>query len=226
MRFQSLRLLDEVLRLPQLEAFDARRFLDGVAEELARLAGGAALDDVGAQLDALGGLLPEIDRFAQRSMGIRLSWALASTPAPPQLHKLLSATVVSYEGNLPLLRQRVADAIARLNPAAADDVTRDVMGAAERALGGRAALRAGVLALAQQTAQARLPSVEHTARDRSLEDAERLRWRRARVDLEQIAARPETLAAGSFAERLAKITPPDDPEPEPQGSRFSLLEID
>ena len=103
------------------------------------------------------------------------------------------------------------------------------MEAAERVLGDRAVLRAGVLELARTLATERLPRAERGARDHSLREDERRRWGQGGAsDLQQLGAHPETLTLGSFAERLAKISAAarTSPSLEPTVSRTSLLEID
>jgi hypothetical protein len=222
---EALRLLDEVQHLPQLESFDPQRFVARAGEELARMTG-ETLDDIGAQLDAVGGALVEIDRFTQKCMGIWLDRALANVPAPPQLRRLFGATIVSYDGNLPLFRSRVADALLRIDPAAGAAVA-ELSAAAEQVLGARGSLRAGMFELARRVTETRLPQVDRASRDRGLNEAERLHWRKARVDVAAVAAHPEMLQGASFADRLSRIEPPpEEPAPEPTGSRFSLLEID
>jgi hypothetical protein len=187
-----------------------------------------SLAEVGGELDAAGGLLGEIDRFAQKSMRIRLIHL--SDAVPQQLRTLLSTTIASYENEPALLRSRMSAALARVGGAA---VTERVLEAAERVLAVRAALRRGVLELVRRTAAARLPLAQRAARDRLLADEERDRWRRARVDLEQVAARADAVERGSFAERIEKIAPPaeeahdpEEPEVDPAVKRFSLIEID
>ncbi len=226
----ALRWLDQVQRLPQARAFDPRRVLDELERELT-LPAGAPLDQLGDGLDTLASALVEIDRFAQRCARIYLAHALAATPAPPQLYTLFATTVLSYADQLALLRQRVAGALVRIAPEAATAarVTDAVVESLERVLADRAALRDGVLAIARRLAAAQLPSARGAARDRSLSDERRQQWGRARVDLEAIGERPETVAAGSFTERLQRMpSPPEEPEPEvePTKGRFSLIEID
>ncbi len=225
-------MLDAVQHLAQLEAFDPALFLAALAEEVAPA--GGTLADLGAHLDGARGLFAEIDRFAEKSMRIRL---LQSTDGlPTQIRTLLYSTVVSYEREPGLLRTRVASITARLG-SGGSTLTDQVMQAAERVLAARAVLRQGVVELARRIAATGLPEARRAARDRSLPDDERERWGRARVDLEQLAARGERLDAGTFVERLAQVTPSvavDAPatvgetgEPEdPIAKRFSLLELD
>jgi hypothetical protein len=221
-------LLDAVQTLSQLDAFDAARFFERVAAEVAPLAG-ETLEALGAELDALRGVLAELERFAQKSMTLRLDQALARDPLPRELRLLLTTTIANYAGDRPLLRGRIGIAFSRIDRARADELTARAFEAAERVLDDRAALRAGVSQLVQQIAAARLPSVKKAARDRKRPEAERHEWARARVDLEQLGARPELVESAPFAARLARLPPPpDEPEePEEEGpSRFSLLEID
>jgi hypothetical protein len=226
---RALRLLDEIQSLAQLDAFDPGVFVASV-RDAARPAE-ARLADVGGELDGARGLLTAIDRFTEKAMRIRMNHL--SDPLPQQLRTLLYSTIVSYEHDPALLRQRVAAMLGRVDPSTAAALTRQVCDAAASALATRAALRRGVVELAQRSAAAWLPAARRAARDRTQADDERESWSRARVDLEQIAARGETIEAGSFAERLGKITPPtaeatdsDEPETDPATKRFSLLELD
>jgi hypothetical protein len=219
---RASRLLDEVQHLEKLERFVATDFLAAAREAVEPP--GATLAVLASQLDALRGLLTEIDRFAQKSMRIRLGGS--SDVLPPQLRTLLHSTVLAYERDLPLLRARVAGALARLDPSNAGEVADRVIAMAETVLAARATLRQGVLELAQGVAAAWRPTAERAVRDRSQPDEERARWKRAHVDLERIAERGDALDAGSFAERLARIPTPDDPPEEERPDRFSLLELD
>src|SRR5215470_15216760 len=226
----ALRILDEIQSLAQLDAFDPASFLAALSDAARPAA--AKLADVGGELDGARGLLAEIDRFIQKAMRIRLNHL--SDPLPQQLRTLLYTTIAGYERDPALLRDRVAAALGRTNPSTAAALTREVCDAAERVLALRAALRRGVLELAQRSAAAWLPAARRAARDRTQADDQRESWSRARVDLEQIAARGETIEAGSFADRLKQIVPPpaeepaspDEPEVDPTSKRFSLLELD
>ena len=214
-------MLDEVQSLAELEAFDAQRFLRqagefGPAETLAVL---------GAQLDRLRALLDAVDRFAQKAMGIRLN-QLAADPLPPQFRTLLKTTVVAYHGQTDLLRGRVAAALGRIDRQAAAGVTERVLDAAERVLSVHATLRSGVLGLAARVAGERAQVALKKGRDRAL--ADRHDWRRALIDLQQVAAHPQRLETATFAERMKKIPEPEE-EPETEAAdekRFSLIEID
>ncbi len=216
-------LLDEVQHLAQLERFDPGPFLSAVGASTEPP--GATLAALAAQLDGLRDVLGEIDRFAGKSMRIRM---LHEEILPAQLRTLLHSTLLAYERDLPLLRQRVAGSLARVAPDQVAAVTERVLATAEQVLAVRAALRHGVLEQARAVAAAWLPVAARAARDRSQPDGERDRWKRARVDLEQLAARGEVLDGGSFGERLERLPapeePPDDEAERPD--RFSLLELD
>jgi hypothetical protein len=164
-------------------------------------------------------------------MRIRLSHL--SDPLPQQLRTLLYSTIVSYEHDAPLLRDRVGPALARIDPRTAGPLTRQVCDAAASVLAMRAAMRRGVLEAARAHAAAWLPAARTASRDRTQADDEREAWSRTRVDLEQIATRAETIEAGSFADRLKRIAPPveettpsEEEEVDPTSKRFSLLELD
>jgi hypothetical protein len=219
---QARRVLDEVQHLAELEAFETARFAEALRDEASPA--GEDLAALGNQLDEPRRLLEEVDRFAQKSMRIRLT---SSTDAlPQQFRTLLFSTIVSYQRDLPLLRGRVAAALGRIDRTTAAGVSERVMQAAEAVLAGRAALRQVVLELAQRIATAWLPTVQRTAGDRSQPEGERRRWGSARLDLERVAANGEAIEAGSFADRLKTIEPPPDEPEAPGPSRFSLLEID
>lgn len=217
---RALRLLDEVQNLEQLERFDGAKF----SQALETTPAGEGFADLSGQLDEVRGLFEVVDRFAQKSMRIRLIHS--GDALPQQFRTLLFSTITAYERDLPLLRGRVGGALSRIDRDTAAGVTDRVMDAAEQVLAARATLRQAVHEAAQRTAVAWLPTAQRKARDRAIADEERQNWGRARVDLERLAARGDAIEAGSFAERLAKIeAPPDQPEEE-GADRFSLIEID
>ena len=236
----ALGILDEIQSLAQLDGFDPAAFVAALND--AAPPAGVNLADVGGALDGARGLLGAIDRFTQKAMRIRLDHL--NDPLPKQLRTLLYSTIVSYEHDPSLLHDRVGAMLGRIDPSSAADLTRQVCEGAASVLGLRAALRRGVVELAQRNASAWLPSARKAARDRSQADDQRESWSRARVDLERIAARGETIEAGSFSERLGRITPPppsDEPasptspaspappdleDEDPTSKRFSLLELD
>lgn len=204
-------MLDQVQHVAQLERFDVAAFAAAAREELP--AAGSTLDELGAQLDALRGLVMEVDRFTQKQLRLRLTATLA---LPRQLHALLHTTVIAYEGRLALLRERVGGALGA-------DVDR-VMDMAAAALEVRAALRHELAALLPELAARWAPVVRRAIRDRSLADEIRARWKRAEVDL----ATPTlaNLEAAPFAERLERIPTPDDPPDDERPHRFELIELD
>jgi hypothetical protein len=212
-------MLDEVQTLAQLEAFDPERFLQ------LELAPVATPSELGAVLDELRRLLDAVDRFAQKAMAIRLN-LLGADPIPREFRLLLKTTVIKYHGQVELLRGRVMAAMARVDQQQAAEVTGRVMDAAERVLELHGRLRGGLLQKAAAVAAAEAPAAEKRGRDRTL--PERGEWRKAAIDLRQIAADPRHLETASFAERMKKIpTPEEEPETESQEEkRFSLIEID
>lgn len=208
---RAARMLDQVQNVAGLERFDVAAFAAVAGEELP--AAGTTLDELGAQLDALRGLVMEIDRFTQKSMRVRLT---ATLDLPRQLHGLLHTTVISYEGRLELLRER-------LGPSLGGDVDR-VMDMGAGVLATRAALRQEISGLFPELAARWAPVVRRAIRDRSLPDELRARWKRAEVDL----ATPTlaNLEAAPFAQRLDQIPTPDDPPDDERPHRFELIEID
>jgi hypothetical protein len=219
---RTARALDEVQRPEQLERFDPDQLVATASAE--QRAPGTTLAELGEQLDALRGLLDEIERFTEKSVRIGLQRSADGLPA--KLRTLVHSTVISYADNLPLLRSRIGAALARVNVPGAEDLVERVVELAERALAVRASLRQGVLALAQRVAADWRTVAERGARDRSQPDEPLLAWRRARMDLEQLAGNGRVLEAGSFRERLERITSPEDPPEEEKPDRFSLLELD
>jgi hypothetical protein len=209
----AARLLDRVQSVEQLAAFDPATFLAAARADLA--APVADVEALGAALDDLRALLGEIDRFTQKNMNIRL---VAALDLPRQLRGLLHTTIIAYEHQLPLLRQRLGAALgAHLDL---------VVAMAESVLATRATLRQGIAGLLPEVAAAWQPVAQRAIRDRSQRDEVRARWKRAAVDLGQLAV--ATLESGSFAERLERIPVPDDPpdSDDERPHRFELIEID
>jgi hypothetical protein len=212
----ALAVLDQVQQASQLSAFDASSFTAAL-----QFPSGNSLDELGGALDGLRALFEAIDRFAQKSMRIRLH--STTNALPQQLFTLVTTTIASYARNLPLLRERVHSALLRNRAEGATDV---VMDSAERTLATRAQLREGLLRTAEKLAAAWLPIAQKWAKDRTQPEKDRQKWLRARVDLEQLSAQGALLETGSFAERLAAMpAPPDEPD-ENVGKRFSLIEVD
>src|SRR5262249_34949472 len=146
---------------------------------------------------------------------------------PQQLRNLFQTTVLSYERDLPLLRQRAAASMARTDPSGASAAAEGIVEAARQVLAARARQRARVLALAPAVATAGLPAARKAAPDRAQPDGDRDRWKRAVVDLEALSSSGgAALDAGSFAERLDRIASPEDPPEEEKPHRFELLELD
>lgn len=225
MAFAALRMLDPIHHLPELLAFEPRRLLDALRDE-ALAVQPATIEALGAHLDDLRAVFDELERFAQKSMHVRMQ-TLAADPVPKQLMTLITSTIVGYANDLPLLRRRILPALERNDRGSADAIMTKIEAAATRVLGELATLRAGVLAIVEQVATARLVDATRLAADAVVPDAERAAWRRARVDLQQLAERGVTITKGRTAERLATIdTPPEEPRPESTADRFSLLEID
>ena len=216
----ALDMLTSVQQLRELASLTPARFIAALAADLGT--GDETLATLGAQLDALHQALLAIEQFTRLAMDIRLRHVLAHEPVAPELRRLLSATVVSYAGELALLRQRFARYLSAT-------LLEAVIAAVEWVLALRQALRGGVLELGRQVALTQESWLKKAARNRLLEDAERLRLRLARVDLQQLVEQPERLAAERFEARLKKLPIPaeeDEVEVGEDAQRFSLLEID
>jgi hypothetical protein len=223
MTFRALKILDELQQLAALEAFESPKFLDALAAEVAELPG-VSLDEIGRSLDALRALFADVDRFTGKSVHIHIVQSFATVPQ--QMRALLVGTLVNYAADLALLDQRISPALLRADPSG--DTRARLLAVAERVLAMRAELRAGIFALAGRYIAGQLPAVQKASRDRSLDARERERWGQLRIDLEQLTAKPITLEANTFAERMLKIPPPaDEPDPDPlQSNRFAGLDID
>ena len=113
----------------------------------------------------------------------------------PSLRRLLSATVVSYAADMPLLRQRFHRYLSR------EVIGTRIIAVFHWVLSLRQELRDSVLSLAVQVALSEERWLHKAVRDRRLDDAARLRLRLARIDLSNWW-QPERLAAERFAARL------------------------
>jgi hypothetical protein len=224
----ALRLLDGVQNRSQIEAFSPDAFASLVGAAVASVGEGAGREELVAALDELRLLFKAIEQFTTRCFRIRLDFAVDGLPVPAELRKYLAVQGTSYAGNLATLHERVASAVARLDPAAAQRTADAVVEVAERMIASRAALLEGVFATVRKLASSRIEGANNAGRDRSLPEAERKSWRAAALDLRLLAGKPERLAEKSFADRVAVLEVPEEElEPEPEGvSRFKLIEID
>ena len=218
----SLDMLTSVQHLHEIENLEPARFIVALEADLGT--GNETLATLGAQLDGLHQALLAIEQLTRLAMGVRLTHVLAKEPVPPQLRRLLSATVVSYADDLTLLRQRFD---RYLSPALLDAIIE----AAQWVLALRQALYDSVLELGRRVALAQESWLQNAARNRMLENAERLRLRLARLDLQQLVELPERLAAERFEARLKKLPVPEEEceveaGEDTKAQRFSLLEID
>ena len=97
-------MLSSVRDLRALERLEPARFTAALAAELS--ASDDSLATLTAQLDGLHEALLAIEDFSRRAMDLRLTFVLAHEPVPPQLRRLISATVVTYEDDLALMEKR------------------------------------------------------------------------------------------------------------------------
>jgi hypothetical protein len=200
-------LLDEVVRLAQLEAFAAETYTTRLAEELGP-ADGATVDGLEARDARLRAALDAIDGFASKSMRIRLDHLDAAIPSTFRTY--LASMVTSYEHDRDTLRERVAAVVARTDPDRAAALAESVTEAAGKVLAARSQLRDGVLALRRDLAARSFPAAHRAARDPTASDEERRRWT-------AIADRLKTLAG-------IEETPEDEVPAQP--SREELIELD
>ena len=217
--------LDRVQSLAAIEALEA-----DPGQYAAQLVIPAAttLVELEARDATLAAALREVDDTIARVMRIRLDHALASDPSiAAPTRRVFASTVVSYATNLQLLSERVRDIAARGRAADPDAIAETVVTAARASLVLRDAVRAGVLSSIRDLATAAIPTAEHHARDRDLDDVQRRRWSAARRDLEALADEPERILAGPFATRLAAWPEQlDEPTPKSEPTLAELIELD
>ena len=220
-------LLDQIHSLARIEALAVE---PGVyAERLAaELPAAATLGELETRDAIVAGALGKIDAMIARAMRIRLDHALAADSSiGGPTRSVFSSTITGYAGRLPLLVQRARDVAARGGAADPDRIAETVLDAARAVLGLRDAVRAGVLALIRELAQAAAPEADRRARDRNLDEPVRRRWSAARRDLEAIAADPERVLAAPMATRLGALPDQlDEPAPEREVTFADMLELD
>jgi hypothetical protein len=219
--------LDQIHSLARIEVLAAE---PGVYAE--RLAAELPAADTLAELEArdavLAGALGQIDAMIARAMRIRLDHGLAAdTSIGAPTRSVFASTIVRYAGNLALLAQRARDVAVRGGAADPDAIAEAVVEAARSVLGLREAVRAGVLAVIRELAQAAAPEADRRARDRKLDEPARRRWSAARRDLEAVAAEPERVAAAAMAARLGALPDQlDEAAPEREVTFADMLELD
>lgn len=241
----ALQQLDSVQSLDDLNRFEPADFVQALRSDLgpavspARGDGGVLLAQVAAQLDALHQLLLHIEAFARKIMGIRLLHGLAYEPVPPQLRTLLSATVLSYAGDLqPLIR--------RFERAVSVSALDTIVAAAEAVLALRHELQTAVFTIGQSLATQALPPLAKASESPLLSEAQRTQLQRACLDLHSLGQSPLPLLQAPFfarlkeqkvaaqdlgevlASRLSELLgpPPSDRDAPSEHGRFALLEID
>lgn len=218
-------MLDQVYSLGQLEALEPAAYLDQLAADLGTP---TTLDDLATRDAMWREALAAIDTMVARAMKMRLDQALALEPSMPTVTRnVFATTILQYANRLELLGQRVLDVAARGGAHHPSDVADAVIAAARSVLGLRETLRVGVLELIRERATASIVDADRQARDRSLDDAQRKQWSRARRDLEALAADPSGVLAGPNRERLAAYAEQlDDAPAAPELSFADLIELD
>jgi hypothetical protein len=226
----AVQLLDQIRHvhsLTQLEALEADPgvYVDAVRAELVEA---AAPPELEARDGQLGRALVQLDAMIERAARLRLEHALAGdTSIGTPTRKVFATTVVGYVGRLDLLEARARDVAARGGAADPGGVAAQVAEAAQRVLGLRDALRAGVLAVIRDTAAAAAPVADRQARDRALEEPVRRRWSAIRRELEALADQPERIASGPWSVRLTAWPDQlDEPENLRELTFADMLELD
>jgi hypothetical protein len=219
--------LDRVHSAAGIEALEAEP--DGFARELAaELPAGTAPSVIAACDAAFAAALQRIDDTIARVMRIQLDRVLAAdTSIPTPTRKVFAATIINYANRLPLLGDRVRDVAARAGAANADAIAESVVDAAETTLALRVAVAVPVLELVRTRAREALPEIERLARDRTRDDAERMRHSALRRELEALVAAPDRVLAGALPERL-KGWPDlvDEPPAEAEVTFADMIELD
>jgi hypothetical protein len=220
-------LLDRAHSIAGIETLEAEP--DAFATALAaELPGGTTHDAIAARDAALAAALQKIDDTTARVMRIQLDRVLAAdTAIPAPTRKVFASTIISYANRLSVLGDRVRDVAARANAADADAIAQSVMDAADSTLALRVAVATGVLELVRTEARAALPEIERLARERTRDDAERMRHSALRRELEALVAAPDRVLAAPLAERL-KSWPNllDEPPPEAEVTFADMIELD
>jgi hypothetical protein len=223
----AFQLLDRVQSLASIGqlAQDLAPFWGALAAELPD---GVTSEAIDARDAALRTALQRIDDFAGRVMRIRLDHALAAdTSIAAPTRKVFAQTIASYAGRLSLLADRVRDVAARGRAADPARVAEEVVSAARATLALRDALATGVFELARDGAARALPEVEKRARDRTRDDAPRMRDSALRRELDAVASTPARIAEAPLATRLASWPDHlDEPSAEPEVTFADMIEID
>jgi hypothetical protein len=219
--------LDQVRSLDRIEqlATEPARYADALAHELPPA---ATLAELEARDALLARALEHVDEFAARVMTTRLAHALASdTSLGAPTRKVFATTVLKYRHDLALLGERARELAQRGRAVDPTAVGEAVVAAARATLELHAAVCAPVLALVRELATSALPDADRRARDRNLDDAQRMRWSAARRDLESIAAAPELVQSAPMATRMAALPAQlDEPAAQPEVSFADMLELD
>jgi hypothetical protein len=181
-----------------------------------------------ARDDLLRRALGQLDGAIERVMRIRLDAGLAAdTSLPAPTRRLFASTVLRYQDTLDVLEDRARDAAARGGAADPAAVAATVGDAARAALALREAVRAPVLTLIGDLARAAVALADRSARDRQLDEPQRLRWSAARRDLEILAAEPDRIEVAAMAARLAAWPAQlDEPAPAKELTFAELIEMD
>jgi hypothetical protein len=217
--------LDQAYTLARIEALEAQpgAYAEALAAELAPA---ATLPELEARDAALFGALAQIDAMIVRAMKIRLEHALAAEPSiAGPTRNVFAHTIVGYAGRLSLLEERARDVAVRGRAANPGATAEAMVAAARSVLALRAAVRAGVLALIRDLANAAAPEADRRARDRSLDEPVRRRWSAARRDLEAVAADPERVLGGAMAARMGAL-PEQLDEPDREITFADMIELD
>ncbi len=215
---RAQQLLDQAYSRARLEelAVEPGAYAERLAEELG--------PDFDAATDAtLADALAQCDAIATRAMRVLLDGVELAAPT----RNVFAATVVGYAADLGLLARRVHDTAVRGGAADPAGVAEQVVDAARWVLALRAGLRGGVLALIARRAASAIEPADRSARDRKLDEPQRMRWSALRRDREALAAAPERIATAPLAARLAALPAQlDEPDPVAEPTFADMIELD
>jgi hypothetical protein len=217
-------LLDRVHTLATLDALESEP--DAFAAALARELPEA--EQLDARDAVLSSALARIDETIARAMRLRMDKVLdADTAIAPPTRRVFATTIVAYAGQLELLGDRVRDVAMRARAADPDGLARAVVDAGHGVLALRDTLRFGVLALVRAGAAQMVAATDARARDRTLDDATRMRASAERRELEALAADPARVAAAPWDARVRSWPDQlDEPAAQAEVTFADMIELD
>lgn len=217
-------ILDRAHTLATVDAL--AREPDGFAEALAREL--PEVEQAETRDSVFSAALARIDETIARAMRVRMDQVLdADTSIAPATRRVFATTIISYAGKLELLGDRVRDVAMRARAADANGLASAVVDAAREVLALRDRLRSGVLALVRDGAAQMVAAADARARDRTLDDATRMRASAERRELEALAAEPTRIQAAPWDARVRSWPDQlDEPAAQAEVTFADMIELD